>query len=43
MYKCKLFNEIQMNEICKLHVNEKLNARQISEIFNCGNMTLLKI
>ena len=43
MYKCKLFNEIQMNEICKLHVNEKLNARQISEIFNCGNMTIIRI
>ena len=43
MYKCKLFNELQINEICKLHTIEKLNARQISEIFNCGNMTIIRI
>lgn len=43
LYKCKLFTEEQMQEICNLHTEHNLNSREIANKFNCANMTIVRI
>lgn len=43
LYKCKLFTEEQVQEICNLHTKHDLNSREIADKFNCANMTIVRI